>query len=108
MQSNETRSNKFSKANPAKDYPFGAVEPEREVTSANMMRDFKARISSIFAARDRAANNENMDFDNPHQPNKTILPNVTGYEKKSIDDTAVFYKGTDQLSEMGLKKNKKV
>lgn len=106
-QANETRS-KFAKSNPTKDYPFGAVEPEREVTSENMMRDFRSRIEGIFAARDRAARNENMDFDNPNQPNKTILTNVTGYEKKSIDDKAVFYQGTDQISEMDLKKDKKV
>jgi hypothetical protein len=109
-QANETRANKFSKSNPTKDYPFGAVEPEREVTNDNMFRDFKARIRAVLEARDRAAANVNMDFDKPGVP-KVVLPNVTGYETKSgkeTGDKAVFYEGTDQLAEMGIRPKTKL
>ena len=108
-QANETRANKFAKANPTKDYPFGAVEPEREVTSENMLRDFRARISQIFAARDRVAANQNMDFDNPGEKDKTVLPNVVGYNehKSAPEDKAVFYKGMTQLDELATSKKAK-
>lgn len=109
-QAKETRQSKMAKANPARDYPFGAVEPEREVTSENMMRDFRARIKQIMDARDRVQENENMDFDKPGVP-KVVLPNVTGYEsnkKSAPEDKAVFYKGMTQLDEMNPKKKGKV
>jgi HK97 family phage portal protein len=106
-QANESR--KLAKANPTKDYPFGAVEPEREVTSEFMLRDFKSKIKQVLDARDREMKNQNMDFDNPAQPNKVILPNVVGYgERKSVgEEKATFYKGTDQLTEMGIKLKRK-
>ena len=110
-QANETRASKFSKANPTRDYPFGAVEPEREVTSEFMLRDFKAKISQVLAARDRAAANYNMDFDNPHgkEKDRNNLPNVVGYSygNKSADDKATFYKGMTQLDEIEKEKKAK-
>ena len=101
-QANETR--KFAKANPAKDYPFGAREPERELTEPSMRRDFMYRLRMIAEAQVRNMRNINYEYDGvgekDEKPNKPTLP-VIGKPYKSLDaqGKAVFYKDTTQLDE---------
>jgi len=98
-QANESR--KFAKADPGKDYPFGAVEPEREVTSPTMMQDFRSKVKPVIDAWLRVNANINYDYDGT---DKTHVPSlVHPRPMKSIDDTATFYKGTDQLTEERIK-----
>lgn len=94
-------SKKFAKSDPGKDYPFGAVEPEREVTSPTMMADFRSKVKPVIDAWLRVNANINYDYDGK---NKQDVPElVHPRQMKSIDDTATFYKGTDQLTEEKIK-----
>jgi HK97 family phage portal protein len=99
-QANESR--KFAKSDPAKDYPFGAVEPEREVTAPTMMADFRSKVKPVIDAWLRVNANVNYDYDGK---DKTHVPElVHPRPMKTIEDKAVFYKGTDQLAEMRKEK----
>lgn len=98
-QANESR--KFAKADPGKDYPFGAVEPEREVTDPRMMEDFRSKVKPVIDAWLRVHENVNYDYDGKNKQDVPAL--VHPRPMKAADDKAIFYKNMTQLDEM--KKN---
>lgn len=100
-----SKTEKFAKSDPGKDYPFGAVEPEREVTSPTMMADFRSKVKPVLEAWLRVNANVNYDYDGK---DKTHVPSlVHPRPMKILDDEGVFYKGTDQLTEEKIKLKQK-
>jgi len=98
-QANESR--KFAKSDPGKDYPFGAVEPEREVTDPRMMQDFRSKVKPVIEAWLRVNANINYDYDGNDKLHVPSL--VHPRPMKAADSKAVFYKNTDQLTEENIK-----
>lgn len=80
-QANETRSKtidaEFTKSDPFKTYPYGAVEPEKELLDPVMRQDFKARLRAIAEVHLRAMRGENFEYDDTQRgkaPFGHVLP----------------------------------
>jgi hypothetical protein len=86
-----------------RDYPYGAVQPEFSTDDPQAFIDRALEVLAI--VRNPIENSENInhvrDFSKPKEKKPAKSLNSKSALKETIDDTAVFYKGTDQLSESG-------
>ena len=86
-----------------RDYPYGAVPPE---LSTDDPRAFMDRMNEVLnIVRNPIENSDNInhvrDFSKPEKKPSTKGLNSKNTLKETVVDKAVFYKGTDQLSEEG-------
>jgi HK97 family phage portal protein len=95
-QGNETR--KLAKADPRKDYPFGAVEPEKEVLDPNAWEQMRVRLAMIVETQLRNTKNQNYEFDEPDKP--TTSRAAPKDPPPARGDKAVFYSEGCQLDEI--------